>query len=129
MTDRHDELEARHSRCRRTDRAVSASRPAELPRWVHTFVVPAGACDPCARHLHHRCHGVDVLRDPIPDCPCDCGDPRDPFLLNPRAWADLAVHAPDEVWIAAMFERQRASGLFLCAWRAYDNGLTTARPE
>ncbi|MER5911912.1 hypothetical protein ABT124_15740 [Streptomyces sp. NPDC001982] len=50
-------------------------------------------------------------------------------ISNATAWADLAVHAPDEVWIAAMFERERANGLFLCAWRTYDNGLTTARPE
>ena len=114
---------------RRSVRAAAARRPVELPRWVRTFVIPAHACPPCADHLHHRCHGVDVLRDPIPDCPCDCGDSRDPFLLNPRAWADLALYRPDQVWVAALFERQRAAGLRLCTWRNDYSGLTAARPE
>jgi hypothetical protein len=34
--------------------------------------------------------------------------------LNARAWADLSLHAPDQVWIAAMFERQRAAGIHMC---------------
>jgi hypothetical protein len=34
--------------------------------------------------------------------------------LSDEAWADLAIHAPDHVWIAAMFERQRAAGTFAC---------------
>ncbi|MFF2571168.1 hypothetical protein [Streptomyces sp. NPDC058084] len=89
-------------------------------------MIPRTACEPCARHHHHRCHGVDVLRDPVPNCPCDCGDPRDPFLLNPRAWADLAVHAPDQVWVAALLERQRAAGLRICTWRPDGSGLHTA---
>lgn len=86
----------------------------DLPGWVTGFIIPKTACEACARHWHHRCHGVGVLRDPIPTCPCDCGDQKDPMRLNPRAWADLAVHAPDQVWVAAMFERQRAGGLFMC---------------
>ncbi|WP_282792931.1 hypothetical protein [Streptomyces sp. CC224B] len=135
MTDSRDELAARRARRRRTVRTVRTVRaarprqPAEPPRWVRTFVIPRTACESCARHHHHRCHGVDVLRDPVPDCPCDCGDPRDPFLLNARAWADLALHAPDQVWIAAMFDRQRAADLHVCAWRDDDSGLRAARPE
>ncbi|MFH8295113.1 hypothetical protein [Streptomyces sp. NPDC018059] len=103
--------------------------PAGPPAWVRTFVIPRNACDPCARHHHHRCHGVDVLRDPVPDCPCDCGDPHDPFRLNARAWADLALHAPHQVWIAAMFDRQRTAGLHTCSWRDDNSGLHAARPE
>jgi hypothetical protein len=34
--------------------------------------------------------------------------------LSDEAWADLAIHAPDQVWIAAMFERQRAAGIHAC---------------
>jgi catechol 2,3-dioxygenase-like lactoylglutathione lyase family enzyme len=34
--------------------------------------------------------------------------------LSPQGWADLALHAPDQVWIAAMFERQRAAGIHAC---------------
>jgi hypothetical protein len=126
-----DELAERRrshtSRRRRLARVVAASRPTQPPAWVRTFLIPADACESCAQHLHHRCHGVDVLRDPIPNCPCDCGDPRDPFFLNPRAWADLAFHAPDQVWIAAMFERQRAAGIFQCTWRPDGSGLRAAR--
>lgn len=124
-----DELAARRGRSTerrrrlRTARAARTPLSSEPPRWVRTFVVPRSACEPCARHHHHRCHGVDVLRDPVPDCPCDCGDPRNPFLLNPHAWADLAVHAPDQVWVAARLERQRAAGLNLCTWRSDGSGL------
>ncbi|MEV1040414.1 hypothetical protein AB0J01_27745 [Streptomyces sp. NPDC050204] len=103
--------------------------PANPPAWVRTFVIPRNACEPCARHHHHRCHGVDVLRDPVPDCPCDCGDPRNLLLLSARAWADLALHAPDQVWIAAMFDRQRAAGMHACSWRDDDSGLYAAGPE
>jgi hypothetical protein len=34
--------------------------------------------------------------------------------LSDEAWADLSIHAPDQVWIAAMFERQRAAGIHAC---------------
>lgn len=96
----------------------------DLPEWVAKFVIPSGSCEPCSRHWHHRCHGVDVLRDPIPDCPCDCGDRKDPMRLSREAWADLSVHAPDQVWIAAMFERQRAAGIHACVMN--DNGRLDA---
>ncbi|TQE33107.1 hypothetical protein [Streptomyces ipomoeae] len=131
MTDDSRRVAPRPHQARRRPRrtARQASRPAEPPRWVTTFVIPRDACPPCAQHLHHRCHGVDVLRDPIPECPCDCGDARNPLFLNARAWADLALHAPDQVWIAALFERQRAAGLFTCTWRKDDSGLTAARLE
>ncbi|MFE1189924.1 hypothetical protein [[Kitasatospora] papulosa] len=128
MSDDLDERRRRGRGKRRHATPVPAA-PDEPPRWVRTFVIPRDACDSCARHHHHRCHGVDVLRDPIPDCPCDCGDARDPFLLNPQAWADLALHAPDQVWIAAMLDRQRAAGLHACTWRDDDSGLRAARPE
>ncbi|MFJ2752774.1 hypothetical protein [Streptomyces sp. NPDC087297] len=133
MTD-DDLVRRRRSRPSREGRPTPTRRPlppepANPPAWVHTFLIPRNACEPCARHHHHRCHGVDVLRDPVPDCPCDCGDPRDPFLLNYRAWADLAVHAPEQVWIAAMFERQRAAGLRMCTWRPDGSGLQVARPS
>ncbi|GAA1110946.1 hypothetical protein [Streptomyces javensis] len=124
-----DELtERRSSRTthRRLARPAATVRPAEPPQWVHTFVIPAGACPPCAEHLHHRCHGVNVLLDPPPNCPCDCGDRRNPLYLNPRAWADLALHHPDQVWIAAMLERQRAAGIHRCTWRPDDSGLRAA---
>ncbi|MER0443144.1 hypothetical protein ABR738_00885 [Streptomyces sp. Edi4] len=128
MTD--DLAERRRRGPSRPARTVSRQEPQnELPRWVRTFLIPRDACAPCARHHHHRCHGVDVLRDPIPNCPCDCGDPRDPFRLNARAWADLALYAPDQVWIAAMFDRQRAAGLHTCTWRDDHSGLRAARPE
>ncbi|GKQ38498.1 hypothetical protein [Streptomyces sp. A012304] len=97
---------------------------------MRTFVIPRDACEPCTRH-HHRCHGVNVLLDPTPDCPCDCGDSRNPLLLNARAWAVLALYAPDQVWVAAMFERQRAAGIHQCTWRRDSSGLraddTTSR--
>ncbi|MFF3731010.1 hypothetical protein ACFYXM_11965 [Streptomyces sp. NPDC002476] len=67
-----------------------------------------------------------VLRDPVPDCPCDCGDPRDPFLLNPRARADLALLAPEQVWVAALLKRQRAAGIHQCSWRPDECGLREA---
>lgn len=80
------------------------------------YVIPAGSCDPCRDHWHHKCHGVDLLLpdDERPDCPCPCGDPRDPMRLNPAAWTDLAEHAPGEVWKAATMERHRAEGVFAC---------------
>ncbi|MFD5452201.1 hypothetical protein [Streptomyces sp. NPDC127100] len=111
---------------RRPGRGAAPTPTAEPPRWVRTFVIPRDACEPCARHHHHRCHGVDVLLDPIPDCPCDCGDPRNPLFLNARAWADLALYAPDQVWVAAMFERQRAAGIHECTWRSDGSGLRSA---
>ncbi|MEU2453848.1 hypothetical protein ABZ605_27695 [Streptomyces sp. NPDC012765] len=123
-----DDLESRRRR-RRTARTGTRTVPSGPPAWVHTFLIPRDACEMCARHHHHRCHGVDVLRDPVPHCPCDCGDRRDPMLLNPRAWADLAVHAPDQVWVAAMFERQRAAGLRMCAWRPDESGLHAVDPD
>ncbi|WP_435245204.1 hypothetical protein [Streptomyces tendae] len=124
-----DDLSGRRRRGRgqRPRPAPRPATPTEPPRWVHTFVIPRDACAPCARHHHHRCHGVDVLRDPVPNCPCDCGDARDPFLLNPRAWADLALHAPDQVWIAALLERQRAAGIHLCVQRSDGSGMQSAR--
>lgn len=98
------------------------------PRWTTTFVIPRDACEACARHWHHKCDGVNLLLDPIPDCPCDCGDRRNPERLNARAWADMAVHCPEEVWKAAMFERHREGvGVFMCKWRPDDSGLRSAR--
>ncbi|MFF9204305.1 hypothetical protein ACF1AE_21295 [Streptomyces sp. NPDC014986] len=110
---------------RRPARGAGPARPADPPRWVRTFVISGNAYEPCARH-HHRCHGVNVLLDPVPDCPCDCGDPRNPLLLNARAWADLALHAPGQVWVAAMLERQRAAGIHKCTWRRDGSGLHAA---
>jgi hypothetical protein len=98
-------------------------QPSGPPAWVFRFIIPRDACEPCAAHLHHRCHGVNVLLDPVPDCPCDCGDRKDPMRLNHRAWADLSLHAPDQVWIAAMFERQRAAGIFMCTQDERGPGL------
>lgn len=118
-----DELEAkRRSREGAGVRRVPSRLPLPSssdgpPAWVTKFVIPRNACEPCTAHLHHRCHGVNLLLDPIPECPCDCGDARDPMILNARAWADMAVHAPDQVWIAAMFERQRAAGIHMCSMR------------
>jgi len=48
--------------------------------------------------------------------------------LNARAWADLAVHCPEEVWKAALLERHREGvGTFACAWRDDESGLRSAR--
>jgi len=115
-----DDLESRRrirseSRVRRAKNGTTLpSSRDDLPGWVASFSVPAAACDACARHWHHKCWGVNVLLEPIPDCPCDCGDRKDPMQLSPEAWADLALHAPDQVWVAAMFERQRAGGIHMC---------------
>ncbi|MFF0009544.1 hypothetical protein ACFYQT_39820 [Streptomyces tibetensis] len=116
-----DDLSARR-RARRTSgvRRTTLPKPINVktgdafPAWVTRFVIPRNACEACAQHWHHRCWGVNVLLDPIPDCPCDCGDRKDPMRLSPEAWADLSLHAPDQVWIAAMFERQRAAGIHMC---------------
>ncbi|NUS26771.1 MAG: hypothetical protein HOV92_21425 [Streptomyces sp.] len=116
-----DDLSARR-RARRTParRRTTLPKPINVktgdafPAWVTRFVIPRNACEACAQHWHHRCWGVNVLLDPIPDCPCDCGDRKDPMRLSPEAWADLSLHAPDQVWIAAMFERQRAAGIHMC---------------
>ncbi|PRX91941.1 hypothetical protein [Allonocardiopsis opalescens] len=120
-----DELSARrriHRSANPRPKRAPAIRPApepvsvtrSAPAWVTKFVIPRDACEACARHWHHRCHGVDILRDPIPDCPCDCGDRRDPMRLGPEAWADLALHAPDQVWVAGRFEALRAGGIHGC---------------
>jgi hypothetical protein len=115
-----DELFARRATRRNAGvRRVTLPKPINvktggLPTWVTRFVIPSSACEACAQHWHHRCWGVNVLLDPIPDCPCNCGHPKDPMRLSDEAWADLAIHAPDQVWIAAMFERQRAAGIFEC---------------
>lgn len=98
------------------------------PQWTTTFVIPRDACEACIRHLHHKCWGVNLLLDPVPDCPCDCGDRRDPARLNARAWADLAVHCPEEVWKAALFEQLHAgAGVFACQWRDDESGLRSER--
>lgn len=99
----------------------------DLPGWVTGFVIPRDACDACTAHLHHKCWGVNVLLDPIPDCPCDCGDRKDPARLSPQGWADLSRHAPDQVWVAAMFERQRAAGIHMCV--TTDEGRMRAYKE
>lgn len=121
MTDHSsDELFARRQGRRHAGaRRATLPKPIDvktggLPTWVTRFVIPRGACEACAQHWHHRCWGVNVLLDPIPDCPCDCGDRKDPMRLNAKAWADLSIHAPDQVWIAVMFERQRAAGIHAC---------------
>jgi hypothetical protein len=94
--------------------ALPSSRD-DLPGWVTVFFIPATACDACARHWHHKCWGVDVLLDPIPDCPCDCGDRKDPMRLSPEAWADLALHCPEVVPEAVQSQRIRDGiGVYLC---------------
>lgn len=116
-----DELSSRRNRRPQADRrrasngATLPSSKNDLPGWITFFFIPRDACEACARHWHHRCWGVNVLLDPVPNCPCDCGHPKDPMRLSDEAWADLAIHAPDHVWIAAMFERQRAAGIHACA--------------
>ncbi|MFI1161326.1 hypothetical protein [Streptomyces sioyaensis] len=114
-----DELSARRGQRKPSTRRASngATLPSsgeDLPGWMTFFFIPKGACEACARHWHHKCWGVNVLLDPIPNCPCDCGDRKDPMRLSPQGWADLALHAPDQVWVAAMFDRQRAAGLHMC---------------
>jgi hypothetical protein len=115
-----DELASRRAqrqeagRRRASNGAPLPSSKDDLPGWITFFFIPRDACEACARHWHHRCWGVNVLLDPIPNCPCDCGHPKDPMRLSDEAWADLAIHAPDHVWIAAMFERQRAAGIHAC---------------
>ena len=116
----HDELSGRRAKRQRVGaRRASNGAPLpssknDLPGWITFFFIPANACEACSRHWHHKCAGVDVLLDPIPECPCNCGDRKDPMRLSPEGWADLALHAPDQVWIAAMFERQRAAGIHAC---------------
>lgn len=124
-----DDLEARR-RSRRNAGVHRTGTPKPInvktgghPTWVTRFVIPRDACEACAQHWHHKCWGVNLLLDPIPDCPCDCGDRKDPMRLSPEAWADMSLHAPDQVWIAAMFERQRAAGIFTCTWRRDGSGL------
>ena len=120
MADRpSDELARRRqnrakAKRRATNGAQLPSSRDDLPGWITFFFIPKDACEACSRHWHHKCWGVNVLLDPIPNCPCDCGDRKDPARLSPQAWADLALHAPDEVWVAAMFERQRAAGIHMC---------------
>lgn len=114
-----DELAARRGHRYQSPRRASngATLPSsrkDLPGWMTFFFIPKEACEACSRHWHHRCWGVNVLLDPIPNCPCDCGDQKDPMRLSPQGWADLALHAPDQVWVAAMFDRQRAAGLHMC---------------
>src|SRR5690348_9407598 len=118
--DSFDELASRR-RTRRDAGVRRASNGAtlpssrdDLPGWVTFFFIPKDACEACSQHWHHKCWGVNVLLDPIPECPCDCGDRKDPMRLSPQGWADLALHAPDQVWIAAMFERLRAGGIHEC---------------
>lgn len=122
-----DLLARRHDRAKADVRRATRSSAAVPPGWTTRFVIPQDACESCARHYHHRCHGVNVLLEPVPDCPCDCGDQRDPMLLNVRAWADLAIYAPEQVWVAAMFERQRAAGINMCTWRNDGSGLSAAK--
>jgi hypothetical protein len=119
LRDRRQRREAAKARRTKFGITLPSSRD-DLPGWVAGFFIPRTACEACARHWHHRCWGANVLLDPIPECPCDCGDPKDPARLSPQAWADLAIHAPDQVWVAAMFERQRAAGIFAC--RVRENG-------
>lgn len=115
-----DELFARRAARRHAGvRRASLRKPIDIktpgpPAWATCFVIPSNACEACAAHLHHKCWGVNVLLDPVPDCPCDCGHRKDPMRLSDEAWADLSIHAPDQVWIAAMFERQRAAGIHAC---------------
>lgn len=129
MTDL-DEL-AHRRRSRRetgTRRAITAQR--DTPHWVTTFVIPRDACEACAQHWHHKCWGVDLLLsdEERPDCPCDCGDRRDPMRLNARAWADMAVYCPEKVWEAAQAERMREGvGVFVCAWKEDGSGLRSMR--
>ena len=119
----------RQAGARRTkDGTTLPSSRTDLPGWITGFVIPKSACEACAQHLHHKCWGVNVLLDPIPDCPCDCGDKKDPAMLSPQAWADLAIHAPDQVWVAAMFERQRAGGIHMCVTDEQERHHTY-RPE
>jgi hypothetical protein len=99
---------------RASNGAKLPSSQGDLPGWMTFFFIPKDACEACAQHWHHKCWGVNVLLDPIPYCPCDCGDRKDPMRLSPKGWADLALHAPDQVWVAALFERLRAGGIHEC---------------
>ncbi|MFE9949274.1 hypothetical protein ACFYRJ_17285 [Streptomyces sp. NPDC005531] len=119
--DSFNELASRRRVRRRTGahraalpKPINVKTDAAFPAWATKFVIPRNACEACAQHWHHKCWGVNVLLDPIPDCPCGCGHPKDSMRLSNEAWADLALHAPDQVWIAAMFERQRTAGIHAC---------------
>ena len=77
------------------------------PSWAGKYVVPPGSCEACARHLHHKCAGADLL---TPDrmraeCPCPCGHCDNELLLNAAAWDDLARHVPWAAHDAAQHER------------------------
>jgi hypothetical protein len=54
---------------------------------------------------------VDLLLpdDERPNCPCPCGDPRDPTgeRMSAAAWADLAEHCPGKVWQAVLMQNIR----------------------
>lgn len=92
------------------------------------YVIPSGSCEPCREHRHYRCRGVDVLDEDRPDCPCPCGDRRDPtgLRLSAAAWTDLAQHLPDEVWIAVQQQRLRDNGVFACSWKPDGSGHRAA---
>jgi hypothetical protein len=94
------------------------------------FIIPAGSCEACREHWHHKCRGANLLDEHRPDCPCPCGDPADPTgqRISAAAWTDLAKHAPAEVWKAATLQSFReGQGVHLCAWRDDNSGLRGAR--
>lgn len=95
------------------------------------LIVPKDACEACAQHWHHKCWGADILLpdEKRPNCPCPCGDPADPTgqRMSEAAWADLAQHCPDQVWVAAMFERLRAAGMHACVSGDHDRHRAAPR--
>lgn len=94
------------------------------------YIIPSGSCEPCREHLHHKCHGANLLDEQRPDCPCPCDDPTDPtgLRMGPRAWNDLARHRPDQIAHAVTLLRLRETGaVWFCAWRADDSGMRSAR--
>lgn len=83
------------------------------------LIIPKDACEACTAHWHHRCWGVNLLLsdEERPDCPCPCGDPRDPtgIRMSAAAWADLAQHCPDVVWQAVLAQQIRDGvGVIVC---------------
>ena len=83
------------------------------------ILIPKDACEACTVHWHHKCWGVNLLLsdDERPDCPCPCGDPRDPtgMRMSAAAWADLAQHCPEKVWQAVLGQQLRDGvGVIVC---------------
>lgn len=80
------------------------------PAWSGKFIVPPNACRACLRHEHFRCVGGDPTLEPLQDCSCSCGHPRDPLRLSAQAWDDMARHVPWLIYVAVDKERLLAEG-------------------